>query len=150
MRLVVTAFSLFLSSVTLTYAQPPAGPPAPGQPVPGQPATPGQRTPPRAGPVRPGETPPTGTAVLRGQVFSVDGTPLRRAQVRATGQDGRGGGTTSTDPRGSFEIKDLPAGRYSINVNKAGYVSMSYGQRRADQFGSGTLLDVLEDRKSVV
>jgi hypothetical protein len=77
-------------------------------------------------------------------VFSVDGTPLRRAQVRATGQDGRGGGVTSTDPRGSFEIKDLPAGRYSINASKAGYVSMSFGQRRADQMGGGTILDVLD------
>lgn len=85
----------------------------------------------------------TGTAVLRGQVFSVDGTPLRRAQVRATGQDGRGGGVTSTDARGSFEIKDLPAGRYSINASKAGYVNMSFGQRRADQRG-GTILDVLD------
>lgn len=140
----VVVFAVLVAGAPVSHAQTPPGQPAPAQPAPGQPATPGQRTPPRAGPVRPGEPVPTGTAVLRGQVFSVDGTPLRRAQVRATGQDGRGGGVTSTDPRGGFEIKDLPAGRYSINASKAGYVSMSYGQRRAGQAGGSTILDVLD------
>ena len=143
MRLVAIAFSLLLSSVTLVQAQTPAQP-IPGQPAPGQPASPGQRTPPRG--ARPGEQPVTGTAVLRGQVFSVDGTPLRRAQVRAMAQDGRGGGVSTTDPQGKFEIKDLPAGRYSISATKAGYVNMSFGQRRADQAGGGTILDVLDNQ----
>jgi hypothetical protein len=143
MRLSAVAFTLLLSGVTLADAQTPPAQPPPGQPAPGQPTS-GQRTPPRAGPARPGETPVTGTAVLRGQVFSVDGTPLRRAQVRATGQDGRGGGVSTTDPQGKFEIKELPAGRYSISASKAGYVNMQYGQRRADQTGGGTILDVLD------
>jgi hypothetical protein len=144
MRLAAVAFSLLLSSVTLVQAQTPPAQPTPGQPAPGQPASPGQRTPPRG--ARPGEQPVTGTAVLRGQVFSVDGTPLRRAQVRATGQDGRGGGVSTTDPQGKFEIKELPAGRYSISASKAGFVNMSFGQRRADQAGGGTILDVLDNQ----
>ena len=146
MRLSAVAFTLLLSGVTLAAAQTPPAQPAPGQPAPGQPASPGQRTPPRGGPTRPGEQPVTGTAVLRGQVFSVDGTPLRRAQVRAMGQDGRGGGVSTTDPQGKFEIKELPAGRYSISASKAGYVAMTYGQRRADQQGGGTILDVLDNQ----
>jgi hypothetical protein len=114
------------------------------QPAPGQPTTPGQRTPPRGAPPRAGETEPlVGTAVLRGHVTAVDGTPLRRAQVRAFSQEGRGGGVSTTDAQGKFEIKELPAGRYTISASKAGYVTMQFGQRRAEQ-PSGTILDVLD------
>jgi hypothetical protein len=105
---------------------------------------PGQRTPPRDAPPRPGEQPPAGTAVLRGQVLSVDGTRLRRALVRAMSADGRGGGVSTTDPQGKFEIKELAAGRYTVSASKAGYVTMQFGQRRADQAGGGTILDVLD------
>jgi hypothetical protein len=142
MRVSAAVVAFLLAAAPSIAAQPPQ----PGQPTPGQPPSPGQRTPPRAAPLRPGEQPPTGTAVLRGQVFSVDGTPLRRAQVRAMAQDGRGGGTSSTDPQGKFEIKELPAGRYSITASKAGYVMMQFGQRRADQPGGGTILDVLDSQ----
>jgi hypothetical protein len=142
MRVSAAVVAFLLAAAPSIAAQPPQ----PGQPTPGQPPSPGQRTPPRAAPLRPGEQPPTGTAVLRGQVFSVDGTPLRRAQVRAMAQDGRGGGTSSSDPQGKFEIKELPAGRYSITASKAGYVMMQFGQRRADQPGGGTILDVLDSQ----
>ncbi len=68
-----------------------------------------------ARPLRPGETPPKGTAVLKGQVMAAGtGTPVRRAQVRAMSMEGRGGGVTSTDAEGRYEIKELPAGRYNI------------------------------------
>src|SRR5262245_38268348 len=120
MRVSVAVVALVVAGATLTYGQIPQ----PGQPTPGQPSSPGQRTPPRG--ARPGEAAPAGTAVLRGQVFSVDGTPLRRAQVRAMGPEGRGG-TSTTDPQGKFEIKELPAGRYTITATKAGYVTMQYG-----------------------
>jgi hypothetical protein len=139
MRVSAAVIAIVLSGVARTEGQTPQ----PGQ-TPGQPAPAGPRTPPRG--ARPGETPATGTAVLRGQVFSIDGTPLRRAQVRAMGQDGRGGGTATTDPQGRFEIKELPAGRYSISASKAGYVNMQFGQRRADQPGGGTILDVLDNQ----
>jgi hypothetical protein len=135
---VVVAFAF--AAVTLGAQAPP-----PGQTTPSQPS-PGQRTPPRAAPTRPGEQ-PAGTAVLRGQVLSADGTPLRRAQVRAMPQDGRGtGGMASTDAEGKFEIKELAAGRYFVTAGKAGYVTMQFGQRRADQTGSGTILDVLDNQ----
>jgi hypothetical protein len=100
----------------------------------GPPGTP-QRAPAR--PARPGETPPKGTAVIKGQVRAEgSGTPVRRAQVRAMSMDGRGGGVTSTDNQGSFEIRDLAAGRYSITANKGGYVMGQFGQRRPGEPGT--------------
>jgi hypothetical protein len=57
-------------------------------------------------------------------------------------QEGRGGGVTSTDSEGRFEIKDLAAGRYMLMVNKAGYVQASYGQQRPNE--PGTPIDLGE------
>lgn len=97
--------------------------------------------PPRAG--RPGDDPQKGTAILRGYVIAADsGVPVRRAVVRAMSQDGRGGGMTTTDADGRFEIKELLGGKYSLSVSKAGFVSTQYGQRRADQ--QGTTLEILD------
>jgi hypothetical protein len=80
---------------------------------------------------------------MRGAVVAADtGTPLRRALVRVTGSDGRGGGMTTTDADGRFEVKELLAGRYSVMATKAGYVSMQYGQRRPEQ--PGTMLEILD------
>ncbi len=47
-----------------------------------------------------------------------------------------GGGVTSTDAEGRYEIKDLPAGRYSISATKSGYVTGQYGQRRPTEPGT--------------
>jgi hypothetical protein len=102
---------------------------------PGQPTAGSQRTPPRV--LRPGETPPKGSAVMKGQVLTAGtGAPVRRAQVRATSMEGRGGGVTSTDASGNFEIKELPAGRYSVGVTKGGYVAAQFGQRRPGEPGT--------------
>ena len=113
----------------------------PGQPAPGQPATP-QRMPAR--PLRPGETPPKGSAVVKGQVIaSGSGTPVRRAQVRVMTLDGSGGGgVTSTDNNGNFEVRELPAGRYNISVSKGGFVTGQFGQRRPGE--PGTPIDLGE------
>ena len=68
-----------------------------------------QRMPAR--PLRPGETPPKGSAVIKGQVTAGGtGAPVRRAQVRAMSMEARGGGVTSTDDNGHFEIKELARG----------------------------------------
>jgi hypothetical protein len=115
--------------------------PQPGAPQPGttsQPGTP-QRMPAR--PLRPGEAPPKGTAVIKGHVRS-DGTgaPVRRAQVRAMSMEARGGGVTNTDGNGNFEIKDLPAGRYTVTVMKGGFAQASFGQRRPGEMGTPIVL----------
>lgn len=125
------------TSLTLTVE---AQAPQPGQPTPGQPATP-QRMPAR--PLRPGEEPPKGTAAFKGQVRSAaDGTPVRRAQVRAMSMEGRGGGVTSTDNNGNFEIKELAAGRYTVTAVKGGFVMGQFGQRRPGE--PGTPIDLGE------
>ena len=78
----------------------------------------------------------TGTAVLRGRIFAADtGTPLRRAQVRATNPDNRETRGTSTDAQGRFEFKELPAGRWTIAASKGSYVPLSYGQTRPNEPG---------------
>lgn len=56
--------------------------------------------------------------------------------------EGRGGGVTSTDSEGRFEIKELPAGRYNLTATKGGYVTGNYGQRRPGD--PGTPIDLGE------
>src|SRR5438105_11860745 len=53
-----------------------------------------------------------GTATIRGRITAADTTrPLRRAQIRLTGADlGPQGRTTSSDPDGRYELKDVPPG----------------------------------------
>lgn len=50
--------------------------------------------------------------------------------------DARGGGVTSTDAEGNFEIKELPAGRYTITAAKGGFVTGQFGQRRPGEAGT--------------
>lgn len=129
MRLFALSFAIVVGLSQLLSAQATA----PGQPAPAQPASP-QRMPAR--PLRPGEEPPKGTAMLKGQVLAATGGPVRRAQVRAMSMEGRGGGVTSTDANGNYEIKELPAGRYNITAGKGGFVQGSYGQRRPGEPGT--------------
>ena len=71
-----------------------------------------------------------GTAVIRGRITAADsGRPLRRAQIRLSSTELAEGRSTSTNARGEFEFKELPAGRYSVNVARSGYLPMQYGQR---------------------
>ena len=73
---------------------------------------------------------PAGTAVIRGVVMSDTGTPVRRAQVRANIGGMPGARVTSTDADGRFELRDLPAGRWTLSASKPGFVTQRYGQRR--------------------
>jgi carboxypeptidase family protein len=84
------------------------------------------------GPARDRPTAATGTAVIRGRIFASDtGRPLRRAKITLTAQElGPENRSTSTNPDGRYEIKDLPAGRYSVTVTRNGYLQLRYGQRR--------------------
>ena len=77
----------------------------------------------------------TGTAVIRGRVFAADtGRPLRRARITVSpGDIGAPGGppgdnrTMSTSVDGRYEIKDLPAGRYIMSVQRSGHLSNRCG-----------------------
>jgi len=89
----------------------------------------------RATPVR--ADAPRGTAVMRGQIVSADtGAPIRRAQVRISSLEARESRLAATDAQGRFEVKELPAGRYTINASKGGFVSLQYGQRRPSESGT--------------
>ena len=77
---------------------------------------------------------------MRGAVIAADnGSPIRRAQVRISGQ-GVPSRLATTDAQGRFEIKELPAGRYTLSALKAGFVTLQYGQRRPSE--SGTPIDL--------
>ncbi len=106
------------------------------------PATPQPRSP--AGTAR--DASKVGTAALSGQVVSAEnGRPLRRAVVRASSNEVREGRSVSTDAEGRWEIKELPAGRFSISVQKGGYVPLSYGQRRP--FEQGKPVDLADGQR---
>jgi hypothetical protein len=71
--------------------------------------------------------------VIRGRITSVDtGKPLRRAQLRLTSSEDVLGtprtATTSTD--GRYEFRDVAPGRYTLRVERSGYLALTYGQRR--------------------
>jgi hypothetical protein len=83
----------------------------------------------------------TFTAGLRGRVVAADsGAPVRRSQVRANSASLKTTRLALTDADGRYEFLNLPAGRYTINVVKAGYVSLAFGQRRP--FEGGRPLDL--------
>ena len=68
------------------------------------------------------------------------GRPVKRARVLLNAAELPGGRGMLTDDSGLYEITDLPAGRYTLNVSKSGFVSLSYGQRRpARRFNSSTV-----------
>lgn len=80
---------------------------------------------------------PRGTAALRGMIIAADnGAPIRRAQVRIVSPDARESRVATTDTQGRFEVKELPAGRYTMTVSKAGFVTLQYGQRRPSESGT--------------
>ncbi len=80
---------------------------------------------------------PRGTAIMRGQIVAADtGTPIRRAQVRISSPEAREGRLAATDAQGRFEIKELPAGRYTLTASKGGFVTLQYGQRRPSESGT--------------
>jgi hypothetical protein len=123
-QLLVAAALVFLAGET--FAQ--------GVGAPAGPAGRGQR-PARALPTR--ADAPRGTAVLRGMIVTADNaSPIRRAQVRVMSPDARESRVATTDAQGRFEIRELPAGRYTMTASKGGFVSLQFGQRRPSESGT--------------
>ena len=86
---------------------------------------------------------PQGTAKITGRVVSADsGNPIRRAQIRVTAPEVRTNRLAVTDSQGRYEITGLPAARFRLQVTKAGYVTLEYGQARP--FEAGKPLDVAD------
>lgn len=128
------ASSMFLLFAVAVGAQPPQPPAGPGGMGRGG-GVDRPQMPARDGGLRRVEA-PKGTGIIRGTVVAADnGSPIRRAQVRLNGQ-GVPGRLSTSDDRGRFEIKDLPAGRYQLTASKGGFVTLEYGQRRPAQSGT--------------
>src|SRR6266498_1300926 len=89
-----------------------------------------QRTPPRDATVE-----KKGTAIVRGKIVNAEGRPLRRVQLRLSGEAIPEGRTTSTNGLGKFEIRELPAGRFNLSASRAGYLPMAFGQTRIGEPG---------------
>ena len=53
-----------------------------------------------------------------------------------------GAKTSLTDADGRYEFRDLPAGRFTVNASKSGYVMVQYGQSRP--FESGRPIELAE------
>lgn len=78
----------------------------------------------------------TGTASIRGRVVNAtSGVPVRRASIQASSVNDQGRGeparSATTDDNGGFELRDLPAGRWTLRAAKTGYVEQQFGQRSA-------------------
>ena len=74
---------------------------------------------------------------ITGRVVAADnGRPVKRARVFATASELSEGRGALTDDNGRFELTELPAGRYTLTASKAGFVTLSYGQRRPLQAGT--------------
>lgn len=74
-----------------------------------------------------------GTASIGGVVTTGDASarvPLRRAVVSITGTGTPGIRQVSTDERGRFVFDQLPAGRFTLTVEKGGYLKTYVGSRR--------------------
>jgi len=67
---------------------------------------------------------------IQGTVLSdATGEPLRRTQVLLRGADAATGGSyETTDATGSFSFPKVPPGRYSITVQREGYLPLSAGR----------------------
>jgi len=108
-----------LSAPGSAEPQPPPPPPMPPGMIAGQ------------APPRDNASSKPGTAVIRGRVLAADtGQALRKVFIRAGSPEMREGRVATTDVDGRYELKELPAGRYTLNASKGSFVTLAYGQLR--------------------
>jgi protocatechuate 3,4-dioxygenase beta subunit len=82
-----------------------------------------------------------GSAVIRGRVVAADSNrPVSLATISASAPQLRESRSISTNSEGRYEIRNLPAGRYTLTVSRSGYLTLQYGQRRVLELG--TPLDI--------
>ena len=78
----------------------------------------------------------TGTAVIRGRVVAAEtGRPLTLATITASAPELRESRSISTNSEGRYELRNLPAGRYTLSIAHSGYLRLQYGQRRPLELG---------------
>ena len=92
--------------------------------------------------------PPTGTAIVSGQVVNPDGGhPIRRSMVRLASVTPEVSRTAMSDDMGNFQFKDLPAGQFTLSAWKAGYLDATYGQKKPGDGRTGTPLSVADGQR---
>lgn len=82
--------------------------------------------------------PPTGSSSVSGVVYlgATGATPARRARVTVQSTTGLATGrTTITDNEGSFEIGELAADRFTLQVTLEGWLPAAFGTSRPGQPG---------------
>jgi hypothetical protein len=87
----------------------------------------------------------TASGIIRGRITSLDtGKPLRRAQVRLASEYDflSTPRTASTSSDGRYEFRDVAPGRYTLRVERSGYLALTYGQRRPGE--QGRALEIAE------
>lgn len=86
----------------------------------------------------PPPTPTTGTASIAGTVVNDEerATPVRRAVVTVAGPGLVPSRSAITDDDGRFVIERLPAGRFTISVSRASFITSIYGAKRPGKPGT--------------
>jgi hypothetical protein len=80
--------------------------------------------------------PAKGTAAILGRVTNLEtGAPLRRSLIQITSSTLPSERRVSTNSDGRFEVRDLPAGAYSVKAARGGYLTLAHGQRRPGEMG---------------
>lgn len=96
------------------------------------------------------DKPAAASGRIAGRVLGADnGRPITRALVRLVAPELPGGRSVLTDNSGAFEFIELPSGRYTLTASKAGYVGLSFGQRRPLQAGTPLQLADGQELKAV-
>ena len=72
---------------------------------------------------------PTGTGVIGGTILTDEQAPrpVSRVLVSVFNSERRGQYYAISDPQGRFQVRDLPAGRYTLYANRPGYLPSYYG-----------------------
>ena len=88
-------------------------------------------------------SPTVGTGEIRGIVtLESTGSRIRDAQVTLSSKGIRSQRATLTDGLGYFDFQQLPAGGYTVQAAKPGYITTKYGSRKAGV--GGTLIQLGE------
>ena len=109
----------------------------------------------QASPATPGtgQTAPKEPAKISGRVTNAaTGEPLKRvniiAQPAEPGPDSVPSSTT-TDAEGKFAMAELPAGKYRLSADRAGFVRNEFGARGKNRMGTTITLTPGQDMKQV-
>lgn len=78
------------------------------------------------------------------------GKPVRRSIVSVYGAHPDISRSTLTDDLGHFSISRLPAGRYTLTVARASYITSAYGAKRPGRMGTAVVLGEGEQRTGLV